>query len=89
MEHPFVNPVTTRSRVVLEIASELVAANETLRQAKVMLRAQGSPGWSLCLYGSSTAEGIDEVVARRANTRRRSRSARSPASPRSTSMSSR
>ena len=46
MEHNFVNPVTTRSRVVLEIASELVAANETLRQAKVMLRAQGSPGWS-------------------------------------------
>ena len=67
MEHPFVNPVTTRSRVVLEIASELVAANETLRQAKVMLRAQGSLGWSLCLYGSSTAEGIDEVVARRAD----------------------
>ena len=67
MEHPFVNPVTTRSRVVLEIASELVAANETLRQAKVMLRAQGAPGWSLCLYGSSTAEGIDEVVARRAD----------------------
>lgn len=57
------NPVTTRSRVVLEIAAELVAMPEQkLQQAKVLLRTQGNFDWPLCLFGSSTTEGLDAVV---------------------------
>src|ERR1700728_3960758 len=67
MAVPFVNPVTTRSRVVLEIASEFVASHETMRQAKVLLREQGNRDWSLCLTGLSTNEGIVEVANRSAD----------------------
>lgn len=63
MALPFVNPVTTRSRVVLEIASEFVASHDTMRQAKVLLREQGKRDWSLCLTGLSTNEGIVEVAS--------------------------
>lgn len=61
------NPVAIRSRVVLEIAAELVAlADQPLRQAKVLLREQGAASldWPLRLFGSSTQEGIDAVAAR-------------------------
>jgi TRAP-type uncharacterized transport system substrate-binding protein len=62
MEFP-TTPMTTRSRVVLEIASELVAdRGQPYNQAKVLLRTQGNTDWPLCLFGSSTAEGIDAVV---------------------------
>lgn len=63
------SPITTRSRVVLEIASELVAnPNQRLQQAKVLLREQGSGSyeWPLCLFGSSTNEGLDAVINREA-----------------------
>jgi TRAP-type uncharacterized transport system substrate-binding protein len=57
------NPITTRSRVVLEIAAELVAdAEQPFTQAKVLLRKQGTPDWPLVLFGSSTYEGVDAVV---------------------------
>jgi hypothetical protein len=60
-------PMTTRSRVVLEIASELVAIrSQPYNQAKVSLRIQGAQDWPLTLFGSSTVEGIFEVVAGRA-----------------------
>jgi hypothetical protein len=66
MPSPFkANAITTRSRVVLEIAAELVAMEgQSLRQAKVLLRAQGEgdPDWPLRLFGSSTNEGIEAVV---------------------------
>jgi TRAP-type uncharacterized transport system substrate-binding protein len=56
-------PMTTRSRVVLEIASELVAdKTQPYNQAKVLLRVQGAPDWPLTLFGSSTIEGIDAVA---------------------------
>ena len=56
-------PILTRSRVVLEIASELVAdRDQPYNQAKVMLRAQGAADWPLALFGSSTVEGVDAVV---------------------------
>ena len=56
-------PMTTRSRVVLEIASELVAdKSQPYNQAKVYIRAQGTEEWPLCLFGSSTVEGIHAVV---------------------------
>ena len=62
MEFP-TTPMTTRSRVVLEIAAELVAdRGQPYNQAKVLLRTQGAPDWPLCLFGSSTSEGIDAVV---------------------------
>ena len=56
---------TTRSQIVLEIAAALVAQpQQRLRQAKVSLREQGSAeGWPLCLFASSTHEGIDAVVS--------------------------
>ena len=62
-----VSPITTRSRVVLEVAAELVAmADQPLKQAKVLLRAQGEgpQDWPLRLFGSSTNEGVDAVVQR-------------------------
>lgn len=53
-----------RSQLVLEIAAGIVGKpNQPLRQAKVLLREQGSHGWPVALFGSSTHEGIDEVVA--------------------------
>jgi TRAP-type uncharacterized transport system substrate-binding protein len=57
------NPATTRSRVVLEIAAELVAIpGQKLRQAKVLLRGSGSREWELALFGSATVEGVEAVA---------------------------
>src|SRR5437879_1522255 len=55
---------TIRSRLVLEIASELVARNDQPnQQAKVLLRPQrGDKSWALSLFGSGTIEGITAVV---------------------------
>lgn len=56
-------PMVTRSRLVLEVASELVAIlDQPYNQAKVLLRVQGGPDWPICLFGSSTIEGVDAVV---------------------------
>lgn len=56
-------PATIRSRVVLEIASELVAMKDHPNdQAKVLLRPQGESGWPLALSGSGTIAGVHEVV---------------------------
>lgn len=55
---------TMRSRVVLEIAAELVAAEgQSLRQARVLLREQGSDGWPLSLHAGSTLDAIEQVVS--------------------------
>jgi len=65
----WVNPVTTRSRVVLEIASEIVSlpgSGMELRQAKVLLRDQAQRDWPLCLFGSSTIEGVSAVAKKEA-----------------------
>lgn len=55
---------TIRSRLVLEIASELVARNDQPnQQAKVLLRPpRGDKTWPLSLFGSGTIEGITAVV---------------------------
>jgi TRAP-type uncharacterized transport system substrate-binding protein len=55
---------TIRSRLVLEIAAELVARNDQPnQQAKVMLRPpRGDKSWALSLFGSGTVEGIAAVV---------------------------
>lgn len=60
-----VHAPTIRSRVVLEIAAELVAANQPRHQAKVLLRDHGED-WPICLSGQSTMEAVDEVVSGRA-----------------------
>jgi hypothetical protein len=55
---------TIRSRVVLEIASELVGRKDQINiQAKVLLRpARGDKTWRMALFGSSTTEGIEAVA---------------------------
>ncbi len=57
-------PVTTRSRLILETASELVAAEDwNCRQVKVSLREQGSTEWSLDFLASDTPDAIEEIAA--------------------------
>lgn len=59
------SPTTTRSRLILEVASELVSyqgGEQPYVQAKVLLREQGAPDWPLTLFATSTAEGVDAVV---------------------------
>src|SRR5271155_4331671 len=67
MTLPPVNPNVTRSRVVLEIAAEIVQSDERLQQGKVLLRRTGSPDWSVCLTALSTNEGVVEVARRTAD----------------------
>ena len=58
------NPLTTRSRVVLEIASEMVGGPDPIfKQSKVSFRSQGGREWSRNLYGSSTYEMLDTVIS--------------------------
>lgn len=55
---------TIRSQLILEMAAAFVAApDHDVRQTKVLLRQQGTEGWPVCLFGSSTNEGVDAVVA--------------------------
>ena len=61
--HRWSTPITTRSRIVLEIASELVGPRDfPYGQAKVLLRPQGPGAWKMALFGSSTIAGAEEVV---------------------------
>ena len=63
----FAAPGTTRSRLILEIASELVGEDDWLqKQAKVSLRTQGSADWPLTLFASDNPEAIDEVMSGKA-----------------------
>lgn len=56
-------PVTTRSRLVLEMASELVGLEDWKdKQIKLSLREQGAPRWNLCFFASDAPSGIDEVI---------------------------
>ncbi len=57
------HPMTTRSRIVLEIASEMVGGPDLeYRQAKVSFRSQQGREWGHNFYGASTFEMIDTVV---------------------------
>ncbi|MGH7927215.1 MAG: TAXI family TRAP transporter solute-binding subunit [Candidatus Binatia bacterium] len=54
---------TIRSRLVLEVASELVDQRSwAYRQARISLREQGADDWSVCLFGSDGPAAIDEVA---------------------------
>lgn len=66
------NPNVTRSRLVLEIASELIDSRDLQTQpdyyqAKAVLRATREGGEPVTLFGSSTAEGIEAVARREAD----------------------
>jgi TRAP-type uncharacterized transport system substrate-binding protein len=54
---------TIRSRLVLEVASELVdQPGWAYRQARVNLRQQGGEGWPVSLFGSDGPAAINEVA---------------------------
>lgn len=58
-------PVTTRSQIMLEVASELVAPRAyPYQQARVQLREQGPNEWALTLFGSDAPEAIHQVARR-------------------------
>jgi TRAP-type uncharacterized transport system substrate-binding protein len=60
----FVAPAITRSRLMLEVASELVGGKDWVqRQATISLRPQGRGNWPLTLFASDDPEVIDEVVS--------------------------
>jgi len=62
----FVVPATTRSRLMLEVASELVGGKDWVqRQATISLRPQGRGDWPLTLFASDDPEVIDDVVSGR------------------------
>ena len=57
-------PVTTRSKLFLEMASELVGIEEwNDKQIKLYLREQGAPRWNQCFFASDAPSGIDEVMS--------------------------
>jgi TRAP-type uncharacterized transport system substrate-binding protein len=58
------HPHTTRSRLMLEVASELVNRRDwPYLQAKVGLREQGSDEWPVTLFGSDSPATIWEVAS--------------------------
>lgn len=58
------HPHTTRSRLILEVASELVNRRDwPYLQARVSLREQGSSDWPLTLFASDSPAAIHEVAA--------------------------
>jgi TRAP-type uncharacterized transport system substrate-binding protein len=58
------HPHTTRSRLMLEVACELVNRRDwPYLQAKVSLREQGSDEWPVTLFGSDSPATIWEVVS--------------------------
>ena len=55
---------TIRSRLVLEVASELVDQPEwRYRQARISLREQGGDGWPIALFGSDSPAAIAQVAS--------------------------
>ena len=58
------HPHTTRSRLMLEVASQLVSRKDfPYLQASVQLREQGSTEWPLTLFASDSPATIREVAA--------------------------
>lgn len=58
-----VRPAVVRSRLVLEMAAELVGAEGfRSQQAKVLLRPQGASSWELSLFASDSAAAVTAVA---------------------------
>jgi len=63
-----VSPSTIRSRLVLEVASELVGRRSfQTNQARVSLREQGPGAWKLNFIGSDAPDAIEDVRCREAD----------------------
>src|SRR5947207_537432 len=58
------HPHTTRSRLMLEVASQLVNRKDfPYLQARISLREQGADEWPLTLFASDSPATIQEVAA--------------------------
>ena len=58
------HPHTTRSRLMLEVASQLVSRKDfPYLQARIQLREQGAAEWPLTLFASDSPATIHEVAA--------------------------
>src|SRR5437016_2983999 len=58
------SPVVQRSKMFLEVASELVGSPGWRdRQVNIQFREQGAPEWRLNLFASDTANSIDAVAS--------------------------
>jgi TRAP-type uncharacterized transport system substrate-binding protein len=56
-------PVAVRSLIMLEAASEMVGQEGwPHKQVKVLMREQGSPGWTVTLFASDSPAAIQEVA---------------------------
>ena len=57
------SPAIMRSRLMLEVASELVAADEwPERQVTIHFRPQGDEEWRLCFFASDAPNSVDALV---------------------------
>src|SRR3954462_9500606 len=57
-------PVVMRSRLMLEVASERVAAEEwPEKQMTIHFRPQGDEAWRLCFFASDAPNAVDAVVS--------------------------
>src|SRR5439155_16260527 len=62
--NPMRGPVTMRSMLMLEVASELSRTGPWLnKQAKILMREQGAKDWALSLFASDAPGSIDEIVS--------------------------
>jgi TRAP-type uncharacterized transport system substrate-binding protein len=60
---PYYPPVTIRSKLMLEVASEIVGIRGWVdRQAKISLRPQGGEQWTLTLFASDAPSGLYAVA---------------------------
>ncbi len=60
-----VSPSTIRSRLVLEVASELVGRRSfSTNQARISLREQGPGAWKLNFFGSDAPDAIEDLRRR-------------------------
>src|SRR5712692_9952473 len=61
---PIRRPVIMRSRMMLEVASELVGNPDWPdRQVEIHFREQGAPDWKLCFFASDAPNSIDAVAS--------------------------
>jgi len=57
-------PVVQRSRMMLEVASELVGSDGWEdRQVEIHMRPQGAPDWGMCFFASDAPNSIDAVAS--------------------------
>jgi TRAP-type uncharacterized transport system substrate-binding protein len=57
-------PVIQRSRLVLEMASEMVGEGDfPYKQVRVQMREQGGEEWTLCLFASDAPAAIQDVAS--------------------------